>query len=193
MISSCRVRLTGGRRRSLVKELTILLKWYQIPAKELPKGKAACVARWQEILEKGLQPPTYERWTADDEAKLEEMKEFKFGIEDTALGRRRETSKRQMFSSIAHFSPEEMVRARSMITEFEKARSPQNFSEESPPSSERPSTSPPRSELFQQQKNSNSQLRAYRKVTQNSRERTLDRTASSESNLTQQARTFWRR
>ena len=139
----------------LAKELTTLLKWYQIPAKEMPKGKAACVARWQEIVEKGLQPPTYEKWTADDEAKLEKMKEFKIEIEDTALGRRRETSKRQMFSSIAHFSPEEMVKARSMITEFEKARSPQNFSEESPPSSERPSTSPPRSELVAPGENGN--------------------------------------
>ena len=147
--------MAKGPTTYLAKELTVLLKWFQIPPKEIPKGKAACAVRWLEILEKGLQPSTYERWTDDDETKLEEMKEFKIKIVDTALGRRRATSKRQLFSSIPRMSPEERDKASRMMDECKMAISPPNFGDESPGPLAHPSTSSPQSELVTTGENGN--------------------------------------
>ena len=52
------------------RELDILLKWYGTPSLaklDVPSKKA----EWQQILDEKREPPTYEKWTADDEDRLD--------------------------------------------------------------------------------------------------------------------------
>ncbi len=54
-------------------ELETLLKWHNVPKAQKEK-KASMVARWATIWEGGLKPPTFQVWTDEDEAMLEELK-----------------------------------------------------------------------------------------------------------------------
>jgi hypothetical protein len=41
---------------------------------------------WDEIRDQGKPPPTYERWTGDDEMELLEVSRTNITVDDTALG-----------------------------------------------------------------------------------------------------------
>ena len=89
------------------RELDILLKWYGTPSLsklDVPSKKA----EWQQILDEKREPPAYEKWTADDEARLDELKKREIDIADTVLGRHRAVQKREMMASVATMSKEEL-------------------------------------------------------------------------------------
>lgn len=88
-------------------ELDTLLKWYQVPAKDVP-NKPKKVEKWVEILDKLLEPPVFEEWTDHDEALLEELKTKELEIGDTALGRLRDLKKRELIASVAVMSKDEL-------------------------------------------------------------------------------------
>jgi len=52
-------------------------------------------------------PPTFDCWSAADEARLKEMLEFEISMENTALGRHQEIMKRELFPSIPSMTPAE--------------------------------------------------------------------------------------
>ena len=99
-------------------ELDILLKWYQVPASEVP-NKPLKVAKWQDILEKNIEPPGFEEWTDEDEARLENLKTKPIAVGDTALGRHQELKKRELLALVASMSKEELKKLQSEIKVYE--------------------------------------------------------------------------
>ena len=95
-------------------ELDILLKWDQVPASGVP-NKPLKVAKWQDILEKNIEPPGFEEWTDEDEARLENLKTKPIAVGDTALGRHQELKKRELLASVASMSKEELEKLQSEI------------------------------------------------------------------------------
>ena len=90
----------------LVQELDVLLKWHQVPMKDVP-GKQKKIAKWSEIMVSTKPRPPYQKWTADDEARLSLLKTSSIEVRDTALGRHRETKKRELLASIALMTEQE--------------------------------------------------------------------------------------
>ena len=87
-------------------KLKVLLKWHGIKSADMGR-KPWKLSKWEEICSKNIQPPPFERWTAADEAKLEETKKLEIDINDTVLGRKRENEKVRMRSVFAASSREE--------------------------------------------------------------------------------------
>ena len=50
-------------------------------------SKESKLKAWDEIRDRGKPPPTYERWTDDDERELLEASKTNITVDDTALGR----------------------------------------------------------------------------------------------------------
>ena len=99
-------------------ELDILLKWYQVPASEVP-NKPLKVAKWQDILEKNIEPPGFEEWTDEDEARLENLKTKPIAVGDTALGWHQELKKRELLVSVASMSKAEVEQLQLEIKVYE--------------------------------------------------------------------------
>ena len=66
-------------------ELELLLLWQGIKRKNHPPSNPKKLEKWLELKDKAL--PTFEKWTAEDEAKLERIRTMKIDINDTAIGR----------------------------------------------------------------------------------------------------------
>ena len=64
------------------------------------------------------------KWEEPDEKQLQERKEMRISIDDTALGRHRKTMKRQLLSSVATMTQEELESLRKEIATFEEAPMP---------------------------------------------------------------------
>ncbi len=69
-----------------MKELETLLKRYSFPTKDMG-NKAKRLQTWRAILQSKADPPAFEPWTAEDEAKLKEKQKMDISIKDKALGR----------------------------------------------------------------------------------------------------------
>ena len=69
-----------------MKELEKLLYWYRIP-----KSKMGNLQRrreqWEEIKQTNRAPPTFRKWTSEEEVKLVQLTATDIPLEETALGR----------------------------------------------------------------------------------------------------------
>ena len=63
--------------------------------------------KWKEIVESRKPPPTFDHWSAADEARFKEMLEFNISMGNTALGRQQEIMRRELFASIPSMTPAE--------------------------------------------------------------------------------------
>ena len=98
--------MAKGPQSYTAKELTVLLKWYNVPMKEVT-SKALKMAKWQAIMVSLADPPSYDVWTNADEEKLIELSNMDVSMADTSLGRLRERKKRELFASVATMTDEE--------------------------------------------------------------------------------------
>ncbi len=130
--------LAKGPTTYLSSKLLVLLKWYQVPLKEVP-GKASRVVRWADILEQRLQPPASSKWTDADKVQLKEMKEIKIDIEDTAPGRHRATMKRQLFASVTTMSAKDRENLQRELNSCNVAGTPPCVEEDPSPAQANPS------------------------------------------------------
>jgi len=80
-------------------ELELLLLWHGIQKRDHPKTNLKKLEKWLELKDKA--PPTFEEWTAEDEAKLERIQTMKIDINDTAIGRAEKVVK-QEFKVLFH-------------------------------------------------------------------------------------------
>ena len=101
------------------KELRVLLKWHQVPAKEMA-DKASRWTKWKSIVESKKKPPSLDKWGDEDEKKLVELKKTKIDIADTALGRLRATRQRELFASVGSMTPEQRQKLKQEIAAFEE-------------------------------------------------------------------------
>ena len=69
-----------------VADFNVLLAWYDVP-KENKMKKAQMVAWWKEIRINHVPPPSFEKWTADDEQELERLKTAEIDMSETVLGK----------------------------------------------------------------------------------------------------------
>ena len=124
----------GGTGNLVIAKLDQLLKWHDVNLKEL-KGKNEKVAKWKQILERKKPPPSFNVWAEADEAKLLELREFKIEIEDTALGRQQQTTRRELLASIPSMSREELEELKKEVSSFEvpAAESTTQLEEEATP------------------------------------------------------------
>lgn len=103
-----------GGANYLMKELDTVLKWYATP-KLGNMNKEAKLAAWTNICEKSLSPPTYTKWTEDDELKLVEASNPVVEMRHTALGRMESLKKRELTIAASKMTDEEfdaIVKAR---------------------------------------------------------------------------------
>ncbi len=110
-----------------IKDLDCLLAWHQVKDL-LPKAKKEQkIMQWKEIVASRKPPPSYERWTEDDEQRLVSLQsEDVIGIEDTMFGREVALKKRELEAAVNHFTREERaamhrkLEARLLVTVFSK-------------------------------------------------------------------------
>ena len=57
----------------MVKEMLTLLKWYKVDLEKY-RLKADRLRKWEEILRSNVQPPSYQKWSDEDEAKLVDLR-----------------------------------------------------------------------------------------------------------------------
>ncbi len=100
--------------------LETLLKWHYVPKAQKEK-KASMVAWWAIIWEGGLQPPSFQVWKDEDEAKLEELKSMDIDISQTAIGWFKELKKREAFISVRDMNEEEQEKIRRSLDEIDAA------------------------------------------------------------------------
>ena len=94
------------------QELTTLLAWYNIPKEKMKKSDM--IARWKEIRNNHVPPPTFERWTPQDESGLEQLKTGEIDMAETALGRYAALMKRNAVASVMDFTEEEWESLKSL-------------------------------------------------------------------------------
>jgi len=95
-------KLTGA-------DLTTLLTWYQ-QANVAKMKKEEKVAAWVDIVSSGREPPSDERWTEVDEAKLLEAQSDIVEMAHTALGHLEELKKKELVLAAMTMSNEEFDR-----------------------------------------------------------------------------------
>ena len=98
----------------LVHELTTVLKWYATP-KLGSMNKEAKTAAWVNICENNLEPPVHEKWTEEDESKLQEAYNPVVQMRHTAFGRMESKKKKEFEIAASIMSDEEfnaIVKAR---------------------------------------------------------------------------------
>jgi hypothetical protein len=102
-------------------DLDVLLKWHQV---KMEKGaKVPDKHRvWKKIVEKGRSPPSYEKWTEEDEERLMATSKSGLTLADTRFGRAVATKKRELEASADFMSREErdrMIRKLTVLNEEE--------------------------------------------------------------------------
>ena len=68
-------------------------------------NKTSMVAKYKEIRDNNKEPVQYTKWTSADDDALEALRNKEIAIGDTALGRLRETHKRELEASYMAMSP----------------------------------------------------------------------------------------
>ena len=94
-----------------VENLNVLLAWHQV--KLTGMSKAQKLSKWETIKETNKPPPTYQKWTEEDERKLNEKKDKTIELGDTALGRFQDRKRKEMeesFKSATKEEQEEMLK-----------------------------------------------------------------------------------
>ena len=94
-----------------VENLNVLLAWHQV--KLTGMSKAQKLSKWKTIKETNKPPPTYQKWTEEDERKLNEKKDKTIELGDTALGRFQDRKRKEMeesFKSATKEEQEEMLK-----------------------------------------------------------------------------------
>ena len=79
---------------------------------------------WKEIVEKGRLPPSYEKWTEEDEERLMASSNSKLTLADTWFGRVIATKKRELEASMDFMSRDErdkMIKKLNKLNEEEEA------------------------------------------------------------------------
>jgi hypothetical protein len=106
----------GGDTTKLTSgELTILLTWHKVP-KVIGMNKEQKLSKWGRILTSGKPPPLYEKWTEEDELRLEEAQSDVVEMAHTALGQMEALKKKELVLAARAMSEEEfnqLVLARS--------------------------------------------------------------------------------
>ena len=88
-----------------VADFNALLVWYNVPKEKMKK--AQMVAWWKAIRIDHVPPPSFEKWTADDEQELERLKTEEIDMTETALGKYAERMKQDTRASVIHLSDDE--------------------------------------------------------------------------------------
>ena len=90
-------------------DLDVLLKWHQV---KMEKGSKVPDKRrvWKEIFDEGRSPPSYEKWTEEDEERLMATAKSDLSLADTRFGRAVATRKRELEASADFMSREERER-----------------------------------------------------------------------------------
>ena len=88
-----------------VADFNALLVWYNVPKEKMKK--AQMVAWWKAIRIDHVPPPSFEKWTADDEQELERLKTEEVDMSETALGKYAERMKQDTRASVIHLSEDE--------------------------------------------------------------------------------------
>ena len=78
-------------------------------SKEFPGLKPAKVASWTNIVADRTSPPSYEKWTPEEEAELEQPKTMDISMGDTAFGRLLGVRKRELHAAVAHYDKDERI------------------------------------------------------------------------------------
>ena len=86
-------------------DLDVLLKWYNVKLTGLKKAEK--LSKWKEIREKSTPPPSYLRWTAEDDENLKAMEDGPVRLADTSLGRFEARKRKEMEESFRSGSREE--------------------------------------------------------------------------------------
>ena len=81
--------------------------------------------KWDVICAANKNPPSFQRWTDEDDAGLENNKNWSIDLEDTAYGRLVETNKRECIASVYVMSKEEMDAMRVELDQAEEAQQEQ--------------------------------------------------------------------
>ena len=90
-------------------DLDVPLKWHQV---KMEKGaKVPCKRRvWKEIFEEGRSPPSFEKWTEEDEERLMATTKSNLSLADTRFRHEVATKKRELEASADFMSREERER-----------------------------------------------------------------------------------
>jgi hypothetical protein len=104
-------------------DLDVLLKWHQV---KMEKGAKVPDKRrvWSEIVEEGRSPPSYEKWTEEDEERLMATTKSGLSLADTRFGREVATRKRELEASVDFMSREERERMIRKLHELNEEEAP---------------------------------------------------------------------
>jgi hypothetical protein len=104
-------------------DLDVLLKWHQV---KMEKGAKVPDKRrvWKEIFEEGRSPPSYEKWTEEDEERLMATTKSNLSLADTRFGRTVATRKRELEASVDFMSREERERMIRKLHELNEEEAP---------------------------------------------------------------------
>lgn len=81
-----------------------LLAWHGVQKNKMGKADERR-QKWMVMKDQKKPPPQFEKWTEEDERKLEELKSSEINISDTALGRLQQTNMRQFKATFNSMSP----------------------------------------------------------------------------------------
>jgi len=99
-------------------DLSILLTWHQV-SKVVDMNKDKKLAAWLRIVGSRKSPPSFEKWTDEDEVRLEEVQSDIIDMAHTALGHMEELKKKELVLAACEMSQEEfdkLVAARNEAT-----------------------------------------------------------------------------
>ena len=75
------------------------------------------------------EPPVYQRWTREDEAKLVELRKKEIDIADTAFGRHVATKKRELTAAVDQMDKDERAALKRKLEELDEALDEEEASE----------------------------------------------------------------
>jgi len=108
-------KLTGS-------ELEKLLRWHQIPKKEMGKSRSDKLMKWKQIVDNEMDlPPRCNRWCSEDEAELDELKEHL----QLSTSRRRCTIDRMMMPTsvvLSHMNFDELQSLENHVRQEKRKR-----------------------------------------------------------------------
>jgi len=97
----------GGDTTKLTSgDLTILLAWHKVP-KVIGTNKEQKLTKWGRIVSSGKPPPSYEKWTEEDELRLEEAQLDVVEMAHTTLGQMEALKKKELVLVARAMSEEE--------------------------------------------------------------------------------------
>ena len=93
-----------------VADVDAVLAWYNHPQRN-KLSKELKLKAWDAIRDRGKPPPTYERWTDNDEQELLAASNTNITVDDTALGRARKKKELDLEQAIRMMTKEELQAA----------------------------------------------------------------------------------